>query len=123
MSERDMAAARPPVGPASGSARSDDLVAELHEALERASELIHDLRQADATPPPARDPGAEKLSLLRQRLAAAEAELNELSDRLVETEHQRGPDQDQRPDIDDVDECKQRLVRGHCLEQPGEPAF
>ena len=90
MSERESAAAESPVTPAAGSPRSDTLVAELHTALERASELIHSLQQADGTPPPSSDPGAEKLSRLKQRLAAAEAELTELSDRLVETEHQRG---------------------------------
>ncbi len=94
MSERERAAAREVV--ASGPRRSDALVAELHAALERASELIHSLQQADdlgeadGSPPPASDPGAEKLSRLKQRLAAAESELTELSDQLVETEHQRG---------------------------------
>ncbi len=90
MSERETA-----VTEAAGTAetvapRSDALVAELHTALERASELLHSLQQTDTSPPPSRDPGAEKLSRLRQRLASAEAELTELSDRLVETEHQRG---------------------------------
>ena len=67
-----------------------ELVSELHSALERASELIHRLQGASSEAPPTADPGAEKLERLKQRLLAAEAELNELSDRLVETEHQRG---------------------------------
>jgi hypothetical protein len=66
------------------------VVAELHTALERASELIHRLRRSDGSPPPTKDPGAEKLTQLKQRLATAETELTELSDRLVRTEHQRG---------------------------------
>ena len=88
MREHDLAAAAARTG--TSARQSDALVAELQMALERASELIHTLQQTDSSPPPARDPGAEKLSRLKQRLSAAEAELNELSDRLVETEHQRG---------------------------------
>jgi hypothetical protein len=53
--------------------RSDALVAELHSALERASELIHSLKETDSSPPPTADPGREKLLLLKDRLATAEA--------------------------------------------------
>ncbi len=90
MSERKMAAAEAADPETAEPRRSDALVAELHSALERASELIHSLQKPESSPPPTRDPGAEKLSRLKHRLAAAEAELTELSDRLVETEHQRG---------------------------------
>lgn len=90
MSDREMAAAEAAAPGRGGAQTSEALVAELHSALERASELIHTLQRPDSSPPPARDPGAEKLTRLKQRLAAAEAELTELSDRLVETEHQRG---------------------------------
>ena len=89
MSEREMLAAKA-AAPDGEPRRADVLVAELHSALERASELIHSLRETNSSPPPTRDPGAEKLSLLKDRLATAESELTELSDRLVETEHQRG---------------------------------
>ncbi|MFQ5350916.1 MAG: hypothetical protein ACE5EG_10780, partial [Thermoanaerobaculia bacterium] len=89
MSERETATAKAETA-ASRPGSSDALVAELHSALERASELIHSLKHTDSSPPPAQDPGAEKLTRLKRRLAAAEAELTELSDRLVETEHQRG---------------------------------
>ena len=76
--------------PVAGPRRSEALVAELHSALEHASELIHRLQQDEAGQPPGRDPGAEKLARLKQRLATAESELTELSNRLVETEHSRG---------------------------------
>lgn len=88
MNEHDLAA--PPSGTDPVLGQSDSLVTELQTALERASELIHTLQQSARGTPPDKDPGAEKLSRLKERLAAAEAELSELSDRLVETEHQRG---------------------------------
>ncbi len=76
---------------AASHADSEQLVAELQSALEHASDLIHKLqRRSDSRPPATGDPGSEKLGLLKQRLSAAEAELSELSSRLVETEHQRG---------------------------------
>jgi nitrate/nitrite-specific signal transduction histidine kinase len=90
VSERETAAAKAPSAAAAEPQRSEALATELRLALERVGELIHGLRQTDGVPPPAQDPGAEKLSRLKQRLEAAEAELTELSDRLVETEHQRG---------------------------------
>ncbi len=79
---------RPPTAVPTDSSK---LVAELQQALERAAELIHTLQEhSTGTPPGTVDPGAEKLGHLRHRLATAESELNELSSRLVETEHQRG---------------------------------
>ncbi len=70
----------------------DEIVAELQSALQRAAELLHVLQTRVPPQPPERDgrPGVEQIDQLKERLDAAEADLTELSDRLVDTENQRG---------------------------------
>ncbi len=69
-----------------------EIVAELQSALQRAAELLHALQTRVPPQPPRRTgaPGVDQIDQLKQRLDAAEADLTELSDRLVDTENQRG---------------------------------
>ncbi len=70
----------------------NEIVSELQSALQRAAELLHALQARVPPKPPVRSgaPGVEQIEQLKRRLDAAEADLTELSDRLVDTENQRG---------------------------------
>ncbi len=70
-------------------ASPDHLLGELQSALERAGQLLEELK---ARPPASAAAGAAtaRPADLAERLAAAEADLGELSTRLVDAERQRG---------------------------------
>jgi len=86
-----MAAVSEKVNP-SAELEPEQIVAELGTALERAGELLRVLQSRSPTRParPAEKSGSLEVAELIRRLDAAEADLTDLSDRLVETENQRG---------------------------------
>ena len=65
------------------------VVDELQEALGRAGKLLNSLRTTAPPPPPGDDPAARQVESLRHDLDAAETDLSELADQLVESENQR----------------------------------
>ncbi|MGE5234322.1 MAG: GAF domain-containing protein [Acidobacteriota bacterium] len=73
---------------ASGRA-GDALLTELRDTLERAARLVHALGANLGEPAPGLV-GDDRAAELERRLSAAEADVSELADRLVESEHQVG---------------------------------
>jgi GAF domain-containing protein len=69
----------------------ETVVDELQGTLAQAGRLLKDLRQAvpPSEPPPTQDPAAARVEELQRELEAAEVDLSEFSERLVETENQR----------------------------------
>ena len=78
--------------PGLGTVDSARVVAELRAALERATDLLHHLQHAAPAPRPqtGETPADGQIAELKRRLDDAETDLSEVSDRLVETENQRG---------------------------------
>jgi len=69
-----------------------DLVVQLRSTLDRAAELVRVLEANLAAPTQAGEPrtAAERVVELESRLHAAEADVKELAERLVDSEHQAG---------------------------------
>ena len=75
---------------ADDSPQTDEVVGELRAALERATDLLMALEAKGAPAAAAGGEAAPEVDELQRRLDAAEADLGELSTRLVDTENQRG---------------------------------
>lgn len=85
-----MSEAERPNPPAEAPPRAGDtLLTELRETLDRAAKLVHALGANLGEPRPDLK-GEDRSNELERRLSAAEADVQELADRLVDSEHQVG---------------------------------